>query len=90
MALVWPPKDPDELLDYRVDWGARLLDDVISASVWEVPAGISGSPQTFTDDTTTIWLSGGTLHETYSFVNRVQTTGGRVMDQTVRIKIKAK
>lgn len=32
MALRWPDKDPDELLDYTVDW-SRYLDTLTIASV---------------------------------------------------------
>ncbi len=30
MALSWPFKDPDEVLDYQIDWTARLAGDTIS------------------------------------------------------------
>jgi hypothetical protein len=90
MALEWPYKDPDEVLDYQLDWSGRLGSDTIASSSWTVPAGITKNSDTTTATVTTIWLSSGTLNSSYDLQNRVTTTGGRTMDQTVRIRIKAK
>lgn len=92
MSKTWPFKDPDEILDYTIDWTPRLGTggDVIVSSTWISPTGITVVIDSFTDTHTTIWLSGGSLAATYSFVNRITTAGGRTMDQTVRLKIKTK
>jgi hypothetical protein len=97
MSLKWSSKDPDEVLDYKLDWlGSESdpgplygLEDAISDSVWDVPSGLSKESDTFDDDSTTIWLSGGELGQTYSLLNRITTTGGRVFDQTVKLPMKA-
>jgi hypothetical protein len=31
MSLKWPDKDPDEQLDYSIDWGPALDTDTISS-----------------------------------------------------------
>lgn len=91
MSLAWPNKDPDEVLDYVVNWAARLESDTIVTSTWPtVPAGITKNSDTNTATTTTIWLSGGVLGAAYEFVNRVVTAAGRTMDQTIKLKIKTK
>lgn len=90
MILSWPPKDPDEVLDYKVDWAARLGDDTISTSTWTLPAGITSTTDSNTDSETIIWLTGGTLGETYELLNHIVTAGGRTMEQTVRLKIVSK
>lgn len=90
MALQWPNKDPDEVLDYTIDWTARLLEDTIASSLWIVPVGLTVTTQSNTTTTTTVWLSGGTLATTYQVLNRIVTAGGRTMDQTVKLKIKTK
>jgi len=97
MALKWPDKDPNEVLDYLINWAGteekpgRLVEgDAIASSTWIVPSGITKDSDTFDDETTTIWLSGGTLGETYELTNRIVTDGLRTMDQTMKIKIKAK
>lgn len=89
-ALCWPPKDPDEILDYMVDWSARLDADAdtITAVTWIVPAGITKTTEYRNDTQTQIWLSGGTAGETYEFTCRITTARGRVMDQTVTLDIK--
>lgn len=90
-SLSWPAKDPDEVLDYQINWSASLYgldgDDTITASTWIVPAGIAKNAESHNDDTTTIWLSGGTAGSTYEITNRITTAAGRVMDQTVLLKI---
>ena len=88
--LRWPNKDPDEVLDYEIDWTDRLAGDTISTSTWTVPAGITKDSDVKTDSTTTIWLSSGTLGATYQVLNRIVTTDGRTMDQTVSISISDK
>lgn len=98
MSLKWPNKDPDEVLDYSIDWigtsaePGPLFDtsDTISTSTWIVPDGITRDTDSHTNTKTTIWLSGGTALVTYSFVNRIVTAGARTFDQTVKIKIKTK
>ena len=102
----WPPKDPDEVLDYEIDWSdpdaPRLATgDTIASSTW-----LAGDPLSQTwpaetgwlvkdSDTTTttksiIWLSGGTLGETYALTCRITTAQGRTHDCSVKLQIKAK
>lgn len=93
MALKWPNKDPNEILDYQVNWEKRVQsrrtpDDTIVGSTWIVPDGITKQSDTFSDTTTTIWLSGGTDGQPYTLINRIVTTEGRTMDESVTIKIK--
>jgi hypothetical protein len=89
--LKWPDKDPDEVLDYNIDWSKRLVTgDTISTSTWFVPDGLTNEEEDKTTTETTVWLSGGTLAQNYSVLNRVVTVEGRTMDQTVTLKIKTK
>ena len=98
MSLKWPFKDPDEVLDYRLDWLGTAaepgplfdLGDTISNSLWVVPAGITSESETNDDGSVTIWLSGGAIGENYEILNRITTVDGRVFDQTVKIKVKTK
>jgi hypothetical protein len=87
----WSDKDPDEVLDYNIDWSPRLTSpDVISASQWFVPTGLIADNEEMTDNSTTVWLSSGTLGTVYDVLNRIDTVEGRTMDQTVTLKIKTK
>ena len=36
MSYKWPDKDPDETIDYSVDWSRFLGSNTISAIVWSV------------------------------------------------------
>lgn len=90
MSLRWPAKDPDEVLDYEVDWTDRLAGDTIATATWTFPAGITKDSQSETDTAARVWISGGTLGEDYEILCRITTAGGRTMDQTVKIKLKAK
>jgi hypothetical protein len=91
MALKWPSKDPEETLDYKVDWSKRLGSDTITASSWpNPPAGITVNTESFAPKSTTIWLVGGTIGQSYTFVNRITTAAGRVMEQSVVLPIKAR
>lgn len=90
MSLKWPFKDPDEVLDYGIDWTARLAGDTIATSTWIVPDGIMNVSNSFTATSTEIWLSGGTIGAALKITNRVVTNGGRKMDQSVNISIRAK
>lgn len=88
MALKLPPRDPDEVLDYVVDWSARLVDDTISTFEFEVEAGtsvIDSSSNTTT--TTTVWLSGGAVGDVTEIRAQITTAGGRTMEQTLTQKI---
>lgn len=83
-------KDPDEVLDYAIDWKARLAGDTIASSTWTVPDGLTQDQASFSGSRAIIWLSGGTLDQTYSILNRIMTVGGRTMDQTITLAIRSK
>lgn len=83
-------KDPDATLDYTRDWTDWLAAsgaDAIVSSEWITPAGIVVEAQSNTENTATIWVSGGTLGQRYQLVNRITTNGGRIDDRTIVIKI---
>lgn len=85
MTPRWPKKDPDELLDYSVDWSRRLDGDTILESVWDVPDGLVTESHAHDAASTTIWLSAGVAGRAYRITNRVRTHAGRIMDQTVHL-----
>lgn len=81
-------KDPSAVLDYGFDWETWLNGDTINASEWVVPSGITEDSDSNTSLITKIWLSGGTVGETYTIVNRIVTAGGRTNDRTFQVTIK--
>lgn len=90
MSLAWPPKDPDETLDYSIEWADRLEDDSIDECVWTLPAGLSSTNETRVDTLTTIYIAGGILGESYIINCRITTAAGRVMEESAKLKIKAR
>ena len=79
-------KDPDEVLDYTVNWADRLLSgETISTSTWIVASGITEDSDSQTSDATTIWLSGGSAGTTYDILNRIVTSDSRTYEQAFRI-----
>jgi hypothetical protein len=90
MGKRWPNKDPNEVLDYAIDWSQRLAGDIIDTSTFTVPTGIVMNSQSKTNTMTTVWLSGGSEGVSYDILNRIVTNGGRTMDQTVELRVKSK
>jgi hypothetical protein len=86
-AMIAYTKDPDALLDYTVNWASLLGNDTIASVAWVVPAGITQASAANTTTTATIWLSGGTDGVDYDVTCRVTTSGGRVDDRTIRIRV---
>jgi hypothetical protein len=86
----WSAKDPDEVGDFTIDWSGRLSGDLISTSTWTVPAGLTKGSDSHDRTSTTVWLSSGVLGARYQILNRIETLGGRQMDQTVLLKIKSR
>jgi len=84
-------KDPDEKLDFGFDWKTAMDGDTIASSAWVVPGGITQDTPSPSNDayTTTIWLSGGTNGTDYDVVNRVTTAGGRVMEASLLVQVRA-
>lgn len=88
--LKWDDKDPNEVLDYQIDWADRLGSDTIATSTWTIPSGLTAGATSNTTTTATTWLSGGTEDDDYEVQNRITTTGGRTMDQTVKLRVRTK
>jgi len=95
----WPNKDPNEILDYDIEWNGtstqpgRAYLDPLTDSQWLITGGdgalVLGS-SSFSTTATKIWLSGGTLNKQYTITNRVVTTGGRTMDKSALLTIREK
>ena len=79
-------KDPDSVLDYGVDWSDWLASgETISTSTWTVPNGITEDSDSKGDNSTLIWLSGGTAGTTYTLANKIVTSDSRTVERTIEI-----
>lgn len=86
------PKDPDDQVDYAVNWTAYLarVGDTIQSSTWPViPAGITKLSDTHDGTRAIIKLAGGTAGTSYGLTNRIVTTpGARQRDRTIIVVVK--
>jgi hypothetical protein len=84
-------KDEDATLDYAIDWSEWLGVDSISLSTWEADEGITIATDpapSLSGQRATVWLSGGTVGESYDVTNHIVTAAGREDDRTIRIYVR--
>lgn len=102
MALKWPDKDPDEQLDYSINWKPILDTDTISSVVWkiydadgvlqtwsnsQIVNGLQLVSRTNTSTVATIYLGSGTAFTTYKIVCQVTASDATIREQEVRIRV---
>ncbi len=101
MSLKWPDKDPDDTLDYSVDWERFLGTDTISSVTWTINDS-SGTEVSFsgtvngltnvsvsnTDTVATIFMSGGTANTTYTVFCQIVSVSGLVAKRTITLKVR--
>lgn len=89
--LSWPAKDPDEILDYQVDWTEKLLEgETIATSQFILDQGSVTIESSSQDDAVaTVWLSGGVAGELAVLTNRIVTSELRTYDQSIRLRIRS-
>lgn len=91
---TWPPKDPNEVLDYTVDWATNRLQagETISTSNFSIVSGdvaINSQPAP-ANGICKVWLTGGTAGTVSVILNRITTSLGRTYDQSVKLRIRDK
>jgi len=89
--------DPDETLDYTMNWVTWLAEtgspaDTISTSSWGV-SDSTGSPSqptlsgaTNTTSTATVFISGCQLSELYQLTNTITTGQGRTAERSLTLR----
>lgn len=101
MALKWQDKDPDDQVDYSIDWTAQLGTNTISSISWkiytngawatwsqaEIVDGLQYVSSTNTDTVATLYLGSGTAFTTYSIICRMTASDATVIEQEVRIRV---
>lgn len=90
MASKFPPKDPNSVLDYTVDWTQWLarIADVIVTVEWIPGPGVEVVSSSNTSATATVWLRGGVDGEESYVTCRITTAGGRTQDCTGKFQVK--
>lgn len=83
---VWSiDADPDDVLDYVVDFTGWLKADTITGTPTTTPSGITETSQSNTTTSVTSWLTGVTDPRGTVLVSIV-TTGGRTKQFSFRVK----
>jgi hypothetical protein len=106
MSLKWPNKDPDEILDYSIDWSRFLGSATISSFTWFVDDadgvkteltdsgplvnGIQLVSSTSTNTVVTAYIGSGTNNKLYKFTCQITDTNGLVVERTVRLRVRNK
>jgi len=93
--LVWPIKDPGDILDYSLDLSAALAgdptDQVATVAVTPQPNGNAGDLQVGrivgSGTRAVIWFSAGVAGTTYAVQLTVGTLKGRVIGRTVLLPV---
>lgn len=85
-------KDPEAMLDYRIDWGADYLDgDVLTASSWTVSpietGGVSIVSSRFDLLAATVEVGGGQPGRIYRLTNHVITAEGREDSRSIMLRV---
>jgi hypothetical protein len=84
-------KDPDEQLDYSIDWSEELTEpEQITASTWTVsPSGLDVLTDGFGPTATTIWVKGGAVGVEYTLTNRITTDSlpNRIRERSIRLHV---
>lgn len=104
MSFKWPNKDPDEILDYSVDWSRWLNNGVtISTVAWfvdnasgvktaftggSVVNGLQNVANTNTSTVATINLALGTNNVEYKIYCRITDSSGSVAERVVKLRVK--
>ncbi|SDE89695.1 Concanavalin A-like lectin/glucanases superfamily protein [Limimaricola pyoseonensis] len=86
----WADKDPDDVLDYAIDWSRLLEGDTIASAEWLVPAGLTFVRSEHSGPLAIAWLSGGEVGETYELTSRITTAAGRQMDRSASLFVTAR
>ncbi len=104
MAYSFPPKDPDDVLDYTFDFAADTnntgdsdwLDtansETISSYAITAQSGITVDSDSRTDSNTsvTVWLSGGTAGSTYTVACKIVTSASRTKEVTGIVEVQSR
>ena len=89
--LIWTAKDPDEVLEYVVDWRHRLGRDTISSVSFTVSSGdVNIDSSDHGDDYSSAKVSAGTVNTTAKILCAIETVDGQTMQETASLLIRAR
>jgi hypothetical protein len=100
--LPWPNKDPNEVLDFNLDWAnplnPRLVQgETLLTSEWTIIQGtvVMGNGNNGAlaasfapSGLSTVWLIGGADGEVAILNNKVTTSAGRTYEQLMKLRVR--
>ena len=101
MALKWQDKDPNDVIDYSIDWrsqlGSNTIDNIVwkiytagSFAVWsptQIVDGLQYISSTNTNTVATLYLGLGTDFSVYNIICRMTASDATVIEQEVRLRV---
>lgn len=106
MSLKWPNKDPDELVDYSIDWSRFITPATINAATWyiddadgvktelvpsgQIVHGLQLISATITDTVATARVGLGTNNIRYKLYCNITTSEGLQFERTIFLRVKEK
>jgi hypothetical protein len=90
--LVWPAKDPDEVVDYQLDWADRLAGDTIGTASFTVSSGdvTLSDPDHDSGSLSQVTVSAGTGGTKAKVLCQIVTNAGQTLQQTATLLIRAR
>ena len=83
--------DPQEVLDYGIDWTGFLAEvqpaDSITLSSWSItPAGPVLFSDSVTGDVSRVFVAGASNGTLYQLTNRITTSQGRTAERSITLR----
>lgn len=93
MAIPRYSQDPNEYLDYEIDWSQWLPQgDTITESTFTADVGLDVSVASHTTTATIVWvgITGGEamIGQSFNVVNDIVTAEGRMAERSISIQVK--
>ena len=82
-------QDPDEHLDYAINWSKYLQGDDVVASTWVADSGLTVDKSEFDKNRTVVRISGGVAGTSYNVRNTVTSALGRTVKRSIKISVHA-
>ena len=92
--LVWPPKDPGDVLDYQLDISSAVSgndgDVIVTLDVLITPSNVgdlSLLSSTADGSRAIVWLQGGIAGTTYTVTLTISTEAGRQLSRSISLSV---
>ena len=104
MSYRWPEKDPDETVDFSVDWSRFLGSDSLVSAEWfiddadgtktgplsnnDIVNGLQFISPTISGNVATVRFAGGTNNLRYNTSCRITTSQGLIYERSITLPVR--